>query len=79
MATINNFTLRIPASLMEDVKALATRDAMSVNQFLVQAVAEKVATSKAQSPHRPENGQLAEQATNTSQNSVAVERRWATI
>ena len=32
---------------MEDVKALATQDAMSVNQFLVQAAAEKVTTLKA--------------------------------
>ena len=47
MVTIINFALRIPASLMKDVKALATRDAVSVNQFLVQAVAERVATSKA--------------------------------
>jgi len=48
MATISNFALRIPPSLMEDVKALATQDAMSVNQFLVQAAAEKVAVLKAQ-------------------------------
>ena len=47
MATVSNFALRIPPSLMEDVKALATQDAMSVNQFLVQAAAEKVATLKA--------------------------------
>jgi N-acetylglutamate synthase/N-acetylornithine aminotransferase len=47
MATISNFALRIPPSLMEDVKALATQDAVSVNQFLVQAAAEKVATLKA--------------------------------
>ncbi|WP_158743179.1 toxin-antitoxin system HicB family antitoxin [Acidisphaera sp. L21] len=47
MATISNFALRIPPSLMEDVKTLALQDAMSVNQFLVQAAAEKVATLKA--------------------------------
>ena len=47
MATVSNFALRIPPSLREDVKALATQDAMSVNQFLVQAAAEKVATLKA--------------------------------
>ena len=40
---------------MEDVKALATQDAVSVNQFLVQAAAEKVATLKAR-------GYLAERA-----------------
>ena len=47
MATVSNFALRLPPSLMEDVKALATQDAVSVNQFLVQAAAEKVATLKA--------------------------------
>ena len=47
MATVSNFALRIPPSLMEDVKALATQDAVSVNQFLVQAAAEKVAALKA--------------------------------
>ena len=44
MATVSNFALRIPPSLMKDVKALATQDAVSVNQFLVQAAAEKGAT-----------------------------------
>ena len=47
MATISNFALRLPPSLMDDVKMLATQDAVSVNQFLVQAAAEKVATLKA--------------------------------
>ena len=49
MTTVSNFALRISASLMEDVEALATQDAVSVNQFLVQAVAEKVAALKARS------------------------------
>ena len=47
MATTSNFALRLPPSLMEDVKALAAQDAVSVNQFVVQATAEKVATLKA--------------------------------
>ena len=55
MASISNFALRIPPSLMEEVKALAAQDAVSVNQFLVQAAAEKVATLKAR-------GYLAERA-----------------
>ena len=55
MAITNSFALRIPASLMKDVEALATQNAMSVNQFLVQAAAEKVATLKAR-------GYLAERA-----------------
>ncbi len=56
MAITSSFALRIPASLMEDVEVLAARDSVSVNQFLVQAVAEKVDTLKAWS-------QLAERAT----------------
>jgi hypothetical protein len=55
MATVSNFALRIPPSLMEDVKNLAAQDAVSVNQFLVQAAAEKVAALKAR-------GYLAERA-----------------
>ena len=55
MASGGTFMLRIPLSLMEDVKALATRDAVSVNRFLVQAAAEKVAALKAR-------GYLAERA-----------------
>lgn len=55
MASVSNFALRLPPSLMEDVKALAERDDVSVNQFLVQAAAEKVATLKAR-------GYLAERA-----------------
>jgi len=47
MATTTSFALCIPSCLMEDVKVLAARDAVSVNQFLVQAVAEKVAILKA--------------------------------
>ena len=55
MASSRTFMLRLPPSLMEDVEALASRDAVSVNQFLVQAAAEKVATLKAR-------GYLAERA-----------------
>ena len=40
MAATSNFALRIPPSLMEDVKAV------SVNQILVHAAAEKVVTLK---------------------------------
>ena len=40
---------------MEDVKALAAQDAVSVNQFLIQAAAEKVAALEAR-------GYLAERA-----------------
>jgi hypothetical protein len=47
MTTVSNFALRLPPSLMEDVKALAAQDTVSVNQFVVQATAEKVAAMKA--------------------------------
>lgn len=47
MAGGEPFPLCIPLSLLEDVKALTGRDAVSVNYFLVQAVAERVATLKA--------------------------------
>lgn len=47
MASVSNLALRIPPSLVEDMKALAAQDAVSVNQFLVQAAAEKVAALKA--------------------------------
>jgi len=47
MASVSNFALRLPRSLMQDMRALAARDAVSVNRFLVQAAAEKVAALKA--------------------------------
>ncbi len=43
MASVSNFALRLPPSLMEDVKALSAQDSVSINQFVVQAVAERVA------------------------------------
>ena len=43
MASISNFALRLPPSLMEDVKAIAAKDSVSINQLVVQAVAERVA------------------------------------
>jgi HicB family len=43
MASVSNFALRVPPSLMEDVKAIAASDSVSVNRFIVQAIAERVA------------------------------------
>jgi hypothetical protein len=43
MASISNFALRVPPSLMEDVKTLTRKDSVSMNQFIVQAIAERVA------------------------------------
>ena len=55
MASVSNFALRLPPSLMEDVKAIASKDSVSVNQFVVQAVAERVAMLR-------ERGYLAQRA-----------------
>ena len=55
MASVSNFALRLPPSLMEDVKAIAAKDSVSVNQFVVQAVAERVAMLR-------ERGYLAQRA-----------------
>jgi HicB family len=46
MAHVSNFALRIPPSLLQDVRTLAAREGTSINQFVVQAVAEKVAGLK---------------------------------
>jgi uncharacterized protein (DUF1778 family) len=43
MTSVSNFALRLPPSLMADVKAIAAADSVSVNQFIVQAVAERAA------------------------------------
>ena len=47
MATVSNYALRIPPSLMKEVKDLAKQDDTSVNQFIVLAVAERVGALKA--------------------------------
>ena len=47
MASISNFALRLPPSLMQDVKAFAAADSVSINQFVVQAVAERIAMLRA--------------------------------
>ena len=38
------YALRLPDSLMEQVKKVAAEDSVSVNQFILSAVAEKTAT-----------------------------------
>lgn len=47
MATYSNYALRLPASLMDDLRVAAERDGVSMNGFIVQAVAEKVAMLRA--------------------------------
>jgi hypothetical protein len=47
VATYSNYALRVPASLMGDLRVAAERDGVSMNGFIVQAVAEKVAALRA--------------------------------
>jgi len=47
MAPYSNYALRLPASLMSDLRTAAERDGVSMNGFIVQAVAEKVAALRA--------------------------------
>ena len=42
MAANGNFALRVPASLMAELKVAAEKESTSLNQFIVQAAAEKV-------------------------------------
>ena len=47
MAACSNYALRVPSSLMEDLRVASVRDGVSMNGFIVQAVAEKVAALRA--------------------------------
>lgn len=47
MAPYSNYVLRVPSSLMADLRAAAERDGVSMNGFIIQAVAEKVAALRA--------------------------------
>ena len=47
MATYSNYALRVPSSLMADLRTAAEQDGVSMNGFIVQAVAEKVAALRA--------------------------------
>jgi hypothetical protein len=44
MTISSNYALRLPASLKREVEKLARDDGTSLNQFIVTAVAEKMAT-----------------------------------
>ena len=44
MRVSSNYALRLPASLKREVEKLARADGTSLNQFIVTAVAEKLAT-----------------------------------
>lgn len=43
MATVSNFALRVPPSMMQELKERAEKDETSVNQLIVMAIAEKLA------------------------------------
>ncbi len=47
MAAVTGYALRLPASIMDEVKALAEAEGTSINQFIVVAVARRVAELKA--------------------------------
>ncbi len=44
MTIASNYALRLPASLKRELEAVACDDGTSLNQFIVTAVAEKLAT-----------------------------------
>ena len=44
MTVASNYALRLPASLKREVEKVARDDGTSLNQFIVTAVAEKLAT-----------------------------------
>ncbi len=46
MGTTSNFALRLPASLKQSVEQVARDDGTSLNQFIVTAIAEKLAAIK---------------------------------
>jgi hypothetical protein len=46
MQTTSNYALRLPASLKREVENVARTDGTSLNQFIVTAVAEKLATMR---------------------------------
>ena len=46
MSTTSNYALRLPASLKRAVEEMAREDGTTLNQFIVSAVAEKLAALK---------------------------------
>ena len=44
MSVSSNYALRLPASLKREIEKLAREDGTSLNQFIVTAVAEKLAS-----------------------------------
>lgn len=46
MGTNSNYALRLPASLKQSIEQVAREDGTSLNQFIVTAIAEKLAAIK---------------------------------
>ncbi len=46
MATVSNYALRVPPSMMDEIKDRAKKDETSVNQFILMAVSEKLASMR---------------------------------
>jgi len=46
VATSSNYALRVPPTMMEEVKEAAGRENTSINQFILLAVAEKLAAMR---------------------------------
>ena len=46
MGTTSNYAFRLPASLKQSVEKVAQDDGTSLNQFIVSAIAEKLAAMK---------------------------------
>jgi hypothetical protein len=47
MATVSNYALRVPPSMMEELRKRAEEEKSSVNQLILVAVAEKLAVLRA--------------------------------
>jgi hypothetical protein len=47
MATVTGYALRLPASIMDEVKKVAENEGTSINQFIVVAVARRLAELRA--------------------------------
>ena len=76
MATYGNYALRLPASLLEDLRMAAESDGVSMNGFIVQAGAEKVAALRVRgllADLTPEEqaGYLAERASRAREGQIA--------
>jgi hypothetical protein len=52
----NNYALRLPASLMDELRQVVQAEGTSMNQFIAMAVAEKLAALRTESYFRERSG-----------------------